>query len=270
MNIIVADDEALALEKTGNIIREVCPDAEIYSFDRPSRIMDFIKSNDCKIAFLDICIRGVSGIEIARRMKEYIPDMNIIFVTDYDAFKGDAMEMHASGYIDKPVTVEKIRRELEDLRYPVESRKKIRVQSFGNFEVFDVEEKPVHFARSKAKEAFAYLVDKNGASCSVKEIAGVLFNNEPYDKKQQWYIQKILSSLQQTLKEIDAEEVIEKSYNNIAVAPEMIDCDYYKFCKLDSEVMNTYKGEYMSQYEWASYNKKYLSDIYKRWKKENK
>lgn len=28
--------------------------------------------------------------------------------------------------------------------------------------------------------------------------------------------------------------------------------------------------EYMSQYEWAAYNKKYLNDIHKRWKKENK
>ena len=32
--------------------------------------------------------------------------------------------------------------------------------------------------------------------------------------------------------------------------------------------MNAYKGEYMSQYEWAEYNKKYLSDIFKRWKRE--
>ena len=47
-------------------------------------------------------------------------------------------------------------------------------------------------------------------------------------------------------------------------------CDYYKFNKKDAEVMNTYKGEYMSQYEWAAYNKKYLNDIHKRWKKENK
>lgn len=27
--------------------------------------------------------------------------------------------------------------------------------------------------------------------------------------------------------------------------------------------MNAYKGEYMSQYEWAAYNKKYLNDIHK-------
>ena len=72
------------------------------------------------------------------------------------------------------------------------------------------------------------------------------------------------------LKELEAEDVVEKSYNNIAIVPEMIDCDYYKFNKKDAEFMNAYKGEYMSQYEWAAYNKKYLNDIHKRWKKENK
>ena len=44
----------------------------------------------------------------------------------------------------------------------------------------------------------------------------------------------------------------------------------YDYYKKDAEFMNAYKGEYMSQYEWAAYNKKYLNDIHKRWKKENK
>lgn len=272
MNIIIADDEPLALEMACEAVREVCPDANLYSFGKPSKLLEFAKETTCKIAFLDICMRGTSGIEVAKQLKELTPDINIIFVTGYDEYTGDAMAMHASGYIEKPVTAEKVRKEMEDLRYPLQEEQeyKLKVQCFGNFEIYDSTGKPAHFSRSKAKEVLAYLVDRNGSSCSVKELAAVVFENEPYDKKRQWYIQKILSSLQQTLKELGAENTIEKSYNNIAIVPEMIDCDYYKFCKKDSEVMNSYKGEYMSQYEWAAYNKKYLNDIYKRWKKENK
>lgn len=272
MNIIIADDEPLALEMTCEAVREVCPKANIYPFSKPSRLLEFAKETRCKIAFLDICMRGVSGIDVAKQLKEIIPDINIIFVTGYDEYTKDAMAIHASGYIEKPVTAGKIRKETEDLRYPLpaENEPRLKFQCFGNFEVYDRTGKPAHFSRSKAKEVMAYLVDRNGSSCSVKELAAVLFENEPYDKKQQWYIQKILSSLQQTLKELEAEDVIEKSYNNIAIVPEMVDCDYYKFNKKDAEVMNAYKGEYMSQYEWAAYNKKYLNDIHKRWKKENK
>ena len=37
------------------------------------------------------------------KLKEIIPDINIIFVTGYDEYTKDAMaKIHASGYIEKP------------------------------------------------------------------------------------------------------------------------------------------------------------------------
>ena len=118
MNIIIADDEPLALEMTCEAVREVCPEANIYPFSKPSRLLEFAKETRCKIAFLDICMRGVSGIDVAKQLKEIIPDINIIFVTGYDEYTKDAMAIHASGYIEKPVTAGKVRKETEDLRYP--------------------------------------------------------------------------------------------------------------------------------------------------------
>ena len=55
MNIIIADDEPLALEMTCEAVREVCPKANIYPFSKPSRLLEFAKETRCKIAFLDIC-----------------------------------------------------------------------------------------------------------------------------------------------------------------------------------------------------------------------
>lgn len=51
---------------------------------------------------------------------------------------GEAFHLHASGYVLKPATPETIRWELEDLRRPVlrEDDGRLRVQCFGNFEVF--------------------------------------------------------------------------------------------------------------------------------------
>ena len=67
MNIIIADDEPLALEMTCEAVREVCPKANIYPFSKPSRLLEFAKETRCKIAFLDICMRGVSGIDVAKQ-----------------------------------------------------------------------------------------------------------------------------------------------------------------------------------------------------------
>lgn len=55
------------------------------------------------------------------------------------------------------------------------------------------------------------------------------------------------------LKNVGAEEVINKTYNNISVNVDLIDCDYYRFQELDAGAVNAYQSEYMSQYYWADF-----------------
>ena len=87
-------------------------------------------------------MRGMNGIEFAKNLKVQNPKLNIIFATGYDEYTKDAFSLHASGYIMKPVTAEKIAEEIEDLRHPMEEKKQqstapvLKVQTFGNFEVY--------------------------------------------------------------------------------------------------------------------------------------
>ena len=50
---------------------------------------------------------------------------------------GEAFDLHASGYLMKPVTVPEVQRELADLRYPVqEEAPLLRVQASGTSRCF--------------------------------------------------------------------------------------------------------------------------------------
>ena len=129
----------------------------------------------------------------------------------------------------------------------------LRVQCFGNFDVFLPSGEHVHFERSKAKEIFAYLVHRNGSSCTIKEIAAALFEDEPYDKKQQNYMQQLTYALMKSLKAVGAEAAVVKGFNALAVDPKVLDCDYYRFKELDAGAVNSYQNEYMSQYYWADF-----------------
>lgn len=261
MKILAVDDEKLALEMLENVIREVCPSDEIYTFRNPKELLAFAKDNICDIAFLDIKMRGMTGIELSKKLKDLMPNINIIFVTGYDDYTRDAMQLHASGYIYKPVTAEKIKYELNDLRYPVKHQNDdalLRVNCFGNFDVFTMDGNLSQFSRSKSKELFAYLVSINGASCTIKEIYSVLFEDIPYDKKKKMYLQKIISSLMSNLREVNAEKVIVKSYNSMAVNTKLIDCDYYNFLNYDVDAINNYHGKFMNQYSWAEFMIGYL------------
>lgn len=264
MTIIAVDDEKIALECLIEAIRESLPTARVYGFRGGKEALEFVRENGCQIAFLDIEMREMGGVMLAQELRNLRPDINIIFTTGYAEYACDAFKLHASGYILKPITGEKVKKEINDLRYPLETEKEIvlRIQCFGNFDVFDKEGKMVHFARSKAKELLAYLVHRQGTSCTIKEIAAVLFEDAPYDLKQQSYLQTIISSMLQTLKSIGAGNVIQKSYNNLALNTSLVDCDYYNYLQKETETEPIYLGEYMSQYGWAETVAAYLNEIH--------
>ena len=255
MRILCLDDEELALRMLETCVREVKPDAEVEGFDDQDELLEAAEKSGCDVAFLDIHMRGMTGVEVAKRLKEINPKMNIIFVMGFSEYKGDAMDMKASGYIMKPVTKEEVAEELDNLRFPIIPKKnaKLRIQCFGNFDVFTPDGEHVRFERSKAKEVFAYLVHRHGSSCTFREIFAVIFEDEPYEKKLQNLLQTYIYAMIKSLKGIGAEDVIVRSYNALAVNPDLLDCDFYRFKELDAGAVNAYECEYMNQYSWADF-----------------
>ena len=255
MRMLCVDDEPLMLIMLEKAVREAAPDADISAFRYQEDLLEDAKKNGCDVAFLDIHMRGMNGVELAKELKAVNPKMNIIFVTGFSEYAGDAMKLHASGYIMKPVTAAEVKKELEDLRFPIVPKKDalLRVQCFGNFDVFLPSGEHMHFERSRSKEIFAYLVHKCGSSCTIKEIAAILFEDEMYDQKQLNYMQQLTHSLMKSLRAVGAEAAVVKNFNSLAVNPDLLDCDYYRFKELDSGAVNSYENEYMSQYYWADF-----------------
>lgn len=74
MKILVADDEIQALEVLTDAIRKAYPEAAVYDFFSSSRLLAFARENSCDIAFLDIQMRGMSGVDLARKLKTLCPE----------------------------------------------------------------------------------------------------------------------------------------------------------------------------------------------------
>ncbi|MCL2762798.1 MAG: response regulator [Treponema sp.] len=267
MKILALDDSELALELLVQSINEAVPGAEVFPFNIPSELIEFAKGTSCDTAFLDIQMWGMNGLEVAKTLKDMYPRINIVFVTAYKKHAKKAFELYPSGYVLKPVTKESVLCEIENLRYPVEripafmpaaqvpaagmpADVKIHVQTFGNFDVF-IYGKPLMFGRLKAKEAFAYLIDRKGSSVTTAEIASILWEDKAYDRSTQNQTQVIISSMMKTLKDNGVNDIIIKQRNQIAVDKSKIKCDYYDFLDWDVAAVNAYAGEYMTNYSWA-------------------
>lgn len=175
-------------------------------------------------------------------LKEVRPDCQIC-----------AFAIHATGYLLKPVQKADLERELTFL-YGEENtiQKRIRVQTFGNFDVW-VDGEKLNFGRKKAKELFAYLVERRGAGVTTREACAVLFEDSAYNRSEKSYFQNIVADLRCTLKKAGAGEVICKTYNNLSVNTDKIDCDYYRFLEGDAKTINQYNGEFMTNYSWAEF-----------------
>ena len=97
MRILCVDDEPLMLQMLEMAVREAKPEADVTAYDDQDDLIADAAENGCDIAFLDIHMRGMNGVELAKKLKEINPKMNIIFVTGFSEYTGDAMRLHASG-----------------------------------------------------------------------------------------------------------------------------------------------------------------------------
>ena len=247
MLILAVDDENLQLNKLVDALKEADPSAEILSFNNPLTALEAVKNAKIDVAFLDIEMGGMTGVELGKRLKQINPNINIIFVTGYDQYALDAYSMHASGYLTKPVSAERIKLELANLRYQMPAKNdtnRLKVRCFGSFEVF-YNNQPIKFARSKTKEMLAYLVDRAGAMISVKELSEVLFNEEKSS-----YVRNLVADLSKALKDINCENAFIKHFNSYGVNVDEISCDYFDYLNNEAYAVKAYHGVYMQQYNW--------------------
>lgn len=252
MRILIADDEKAALEEMREIVQEVKPDAEIHAFTNPEKLLEFARETPCEVAFLDIEMGCLSGMEVAKQIKVWHPATNVIFVTGYSEYMYEAIKMRVSGYLLKPATGEAVEEELKNLRNPVKREEKdvLVAQCFGTFDVF-VNGKSLSFERSKTKELLAYLIDRRGSAVTSGELRAVLWEDEGTDENTGVYLQKLKKDLTSTLKKAGVGDVFVTSWNQYAIRPEKISCDYYDYLENRPEGIRAYNGQYMLQYSWG-------------------
>lgn len=249
--IIALDDEQNALESLLGAIQKAAGE-EAVGFRKTADALAFAREHPCDVAFLDIETRDGSGLDLARELLALNPRMNLIFTTGYSEYGTAALGMHASGYILKPVTPEKIKKELRDLRYPLTEKsvvsRPLYIRAFGNFEIYSFG-LPVRFHYTKTKEMLAYLVDRRGALCSNGEIMAALWEDDD-ESAHTSYLKNLRQDLRSTLKSLGHEDLLISERGGVAVAVRPGLCDYFDYINRFPNAL-PYRGEYMSQYSWA-------------------
>ena len=121
MKALVADDELLALYNIKTIVSNNPLVDQVEAFSDSTKALDYAMNNDIDIAFLDIELRNMTGLDLCKELLKINPRTNVIYLTAYGGYSLDAWGTGASGFMLKPITAEGVREQLKHLRYPFRS-----------------------------------------------------------------------------------------------------------------------------------------------------
>ncbi|GAA5069013.1 LytR/AlgR family response regulator transcription factor [Lysobacter panacisoli] len=102
---VIAEDETLLREALVRQLRQAWPELQIVAeCEDGASALEALAEHKPQVAFLDIRMPGLTGLEVAAAAVEETPHTQIVFVTAYDQYAIDAFERGAVDYLLKPIT----------------------------------------------------------------------------------------------------------------------------------------------------------------------
>ncbi|GBF75938.1 DNA-binding response regulator [Paenibacillus sp. 598K] len=170
MNIILVDDEPLALKRLNKLLSEHRGCHVLGISSDPLEALDMIERLQPDLVFLDIEMPGINGIQAAEEIRQLSQRTEIIFTTAHRDYALVAYGLEVMDYIVKPVTRER----LDQTMRMLERRLLITLETstalptiycLGNLQIQampDLAPTPMNFRTAKIRELFAFLLHHRG------------------------------------------------------------------------------------------------------------
>lgn len=251
MKTILVDDMLLDMQLFELKCADM-PDFEIVGkFTDPRAAIAYAKENTVDFALLDIDMPGMNGMELARQLRQLRQDIIIVFVTAHPRFAVDALRMKADYIVFKPFDREDIQDVMERAKlFRQRQKKRYYFHTFGPFEM-QIDGVPVRFRSGKAKELMALCVYRQGRPVTIYEIVEYLWGEEAADTPEKTGYRRAIKELADTLKELEAEELLLRQRGSIQLNTALCDSDYQALLQGDRDACCQFQGSFMQQYSWA-------------------
>lgn len=250
MRAIIVDDEPTMLKRFVRLSKGIPELNLIGDFRSPEKALEFAGENSFEIAFLDVEMPTINGIELAEKLREIRNDILIVFITAYEDYVRDFNRIGGDYYIVKPYEKETIEMAMDRLRLIAHrQKKKVYLHMFGSFTV-TYDGKPVPL-RGKAKEILAYIASFRGNEVSNQTIYTSLWENKPYDNREMSVYFHALKKLKDELEKYNIRDLLISNARGQMINVEMVDCDFYSWQDNNSGIHEQFRGEFLTEYSWS-------------------
>ena len=217
MIALCVDDEPIMLALLQKAV-EASPDIdEVVAFGKADDALAWAETHHFDMAFLDIELHGINGTEVAHRLREKSPYLPIIFCTGYSEYALDAIQLHADGYLLKPIHAEDVQNELDRLAGKTSTKPLLYISDNGM--IFkDKNGEAFAFRRGRTYDLVRILLEADGEPLTNYELYDELFGRiSGFMEKNSNYFSKLTGDLSATLALHGAGEVLIKTANKYAL-----------------------------------------------------
>ena len=254
MKAIIVDDEQLMLKSFRRNTEGLEHFELVGAFDDGADAFDYVKSHRVDVAFLDIEMPGMNGLELAAALRCYNPRILLVFVTAYDNYVRESNDLSADYYIVKPYTRDTMEFVVNRLalilgKDTTAPAVHLYIQCFGRFTILK-DGKPLPLV-GKAKEILAYLVTRRGREVSNEELYSVLWEDRTFDNEHMKVYFNAVRRLRDNLQKEGLEELLVGTARGKMINTSMFDCDYNAWRDGRANKDEHFEGEFLSEYSWG-------------------
>ena len=119
---VVAEDESLLRQALLDQLAHAWPQLQVIAAcEDGACALEALADHQPDVAFLDIRMPGLSGLDVAAAAAQVSPRTQIVFVTAYDQYAVDAFERGAIDYLLKPISTERLAATVQRLQARVDN-----------------------------------------------------------------------------------------------------------------------------------------------------
>ncbi|SFM28931.1 Two-component response regulator, SAPR family, consists of REC, wHTH and BTAD domains [Paenibacillus sp. 1_12] len=220
---IIVEDETPILNLMKYVIGQNRHFTIIGTFTSSLEALSCLTELQPDVAFLDVEMPRMNGLELAEKICEVSEHTKIIFTTAFKHYALEAFKVYAFDYILKPVmpvAIDRIANRLIKLHRTPDERQTgaASIRCFGGFEVRNREGGLVRFPTRKTEELFAFFLCHPGQDLSKWRLADVLWM-EMIEDRASHNLHNTIYRLKKLLKEQEIDIDIQKTHEGYMLEP---------------------------------------------------
>jgi len=178
VKILIVDDEALARARLLRMLNTLGLD-DVTEVSSADEAIQAIKASKFDLAFLDINMPQVSGLELGYELRYIDANVAIVFQTAYDEHALKAFDIGAVGYLVKPYSIEQLKQVVERLNTPKAKEEELRIMSKNGENYLLLKPQEIYYVKADLSEVM--LRSAKGFSYYAQKISDIEKKLEAYN-----------------------------------------------------------------------------------------